>query len=140
MAPTERNNLTIKQEKFCLEYMKDGNGARSYRDSYNSSKMSEASISQAVNELLKNPKITVRIQELREETTKEGILSIEERKRILSDIARNVAYDKEGNASFTDARGAIDILNKMDAVYTIKQEVEHKGGVQLFIPKADKDL
>ena len=132
--------LTIKQEKFVLEYMKDGNASRAYRETYNTSKSTDKSVNELSSTLLKNIKVSSRIKELREETTKQGILSIEERKRILSDIARNVTYDKDGNAGFTDARGAIDILNKMDAVYTIKQEVEYKGGITLFIPEQRDDL
>lgn len=127
------SKITIKQEKFCLEYLKDGNASRAYREAYNASKMKEASINVNASKLLKYTKIALRLKELRKETTTKAILSIEERKEILSNIAKNVAFDKEGNSNYNDARGAIDLLNKMDGVYVVKNQTEVSGVMTIQI-------
>lgn len=126
------SKLTQKQETFCLEYLKDGNATRAYRESYNTAKMKDATISNNAYMLLKNSEIIAKIESLRKEIAKPTILSIQERKEILTQIALNVAYDKDGNKNFTDARGAIDILNKMDAVYIQKNQTELTGNGPLF--------
>lgn len=121
------SNLTIKQEKFCLEYIKDGNASRAYREAYDASNMKEATINRNAKALTDDNKIATRIDELRQEIKSKAILSIEERKELLSMIAKNIAYDKEGNANYGDARGAIDLLNKMDGVYIQKNQTELSG-------------
>lgn len=121
------SNLTIKQEKFCLEYIKDGNASRAYREAYNTENMKPESINRKAKELFDNVKVAARIDEIRKETSSKAILSIEERKELLSMIAKNIAYDKEGNANYGDARGAIDLLNKMDGVYIQKNQTELSG-------------
>ena len=127
------SKITIKQEKFCLEYLKDGNASRAYREAYNASKMKEASINVNASKLLKDTKIALRLKELRKETTTKAILSIEARKEILSNIAQNVAFDKKGNSNYNDARGAIDLLNKMDGVYVVKNQTEVSGVMTIQI-------
>jgi phage terminase small subunit len=123
------NKLTQKQDKFCLEYLKDGNASRAYRESYSCSKMKEATVSNNAYMLLKHSEVIARIDELRKEIAKPTILSIQERKELLTKIAQSVSYDKEGNATYSDARGAIDLLNKMEAVYINKSQTELSGTV-----------
>ena len=133
------SKLTPKQENFCLEFMKDGNATRAYRESYDTSKMKEATINREAKALIDNHKIATRIDELREQIQKPTILSIQERKEILTKIALNVAYDKEGNCNYTDARGAIEILNKMDGIYIQKNQTEITSNGPLFQINLKKD-
>lgn len=126
------SKLTPKQDKFCLEYLKDGNASRAYRESYDTDNMKEATINREAKSLIDNPKIATRLEELKKEIAKPTILSIQERKEILTKIAQSVSYDRDGNPSYTDARGAIDLLNKMDAVYIQKQQTELTGNGPLF--------
>jgi hypothetical protein len=123
--------LTIKQEKFCLEYVIDGNASRAYREAYDAANMKEATISNSAYKLLQNDEIKAKIEQLRTETTKSSILSIEQRKELLTKIAMSEAYDKFGNPSFTDVRGAIDLLNKMDGVYVVKNQTELSGEIAI---------
>jgi phage terminase small subunit len=58
------SELTPKQEAFCLAYQETGVAATAYRKAYASASMSPASIHREAHELLKNPKITARLQEL----------------------------------------------------------------------------
>ena len=123
--------LTIKQEKFCLEYVIDGNASRAYREAYDAANMKEATISNSAYKLLQNDEIKAKIEQLRTETIKSSILSIEQRKELLTKIAMSEAYDKFGNPSFTDVRGAIDLLNKMDGVYVVKNQTELSGEIAI---------
>jgi phage terminase small subunit len=56
--------LTPKQECFCLEYVKSGNATKAYRLAYNAQHMKPAVIAVKACELLKNGKVTVRVDEL----------------------------------------------------------------------------
>ena len=131
--------LTQKQENFCLEYIKCGNASEAYRRSYNAEKMKDATITNNAYKLLENNDIATRVQELRERATSSAILTVEQRKELLTKIAQNVTFDKDGNAGFSDARGAIDLLNKMDGLYIQKNQTELSGvvGVTYYAPEKD---
>ena len=117
-------SLTIKQERFVLEYMKDGNASRAYREAYDAENMKESSINVNASKLLSDTKIAQRVQELRNKETESAIISIEKRKELLTKFI----YDEDTN----NAMKAIEILNKMDGVYVVKQQTEVSGtlGVQ----------
>jgi len=59
---------TLKQERFALEWFKEGNASQAYRDCYNAQNMKPETIWTEACLLLKNPKVAKRIQELREST------------------------------------------------------------------------
>lgn len=60
-------NLTPKQEKFCIEYIKTGSKSEAYRLSYECSKMNPDTINRAASAMFDNYKITTRVQELQKE-------------------------------------------------------------------------
>jgi phage terminase small subunit len=64
MSNSER--LTIKQNNFVAEYMKDGNASKAYRIAYDTDNMLAASIEQNACVLLKNVKVQSRIEECTE--------------------------------------------------------------------------
>lgn len=72
--------LTPKQEAFCVAYIETGNASEAYRVSYDCSRMKPASINRTAKEMLDNPKITARLEELRQavlerhETTVDDLL------------------------------------------------------------------
>lgn len=121
--------LTIKQDNFCLAYVQNGNAAESYKQCYNTENMKPESIYRKATELMANGTIKARIEELRSKTVSKAIMGVEERKELLTKIAQNVTFDKEGNAGFNDATKAIEILNKMDGIYIQKNQTEHSGAV-----------
>lgn len=121
--------LTQKQENFCLAYIKCGNASQAYRESYNAEKMTEKSIWEKACELKANVKVAERIAELQDKATNSAIMTVEQRKELLTKIAQNVTFDKDGNAGFSDATKAIDLLNKMEAVYIQKNQTELSGEV-----------
>ena len=64
-------NLTDKREKFCrlfVEKMEDASAA--YRGAFRAENMKPETVHRCAHELLKNPKITARIEELRAEIAK----------------------------------------------------------------------
>jgi phage terminase small subunit len=121
--------LTQKQENFCLAYIKTGNASEAYRQAYNAEKMKSETINEASSRLLADSKIATRVKELTSKVEKKAIMSATERMELLSLIANNVTYDKDGNAGFGDATKAIEILNKMDGIYIQKNQTELSGAV-----------
>ena len=69
------------------------------------------------NKLQEDKKVMARLAELRAPETKKTIMSIERRREKLTEIAE----DEE--SSKADAMKAIDLLNKMDALYLQRQEI-----------------
>lgn len=76
--------------------------------------------------LLKNAEVQAAIKAKQAPKENRHILSIEQRKELLCEIA------SEGGS---DRTKALDILNKMEAVYIQKQEVTHSFGSQEEIIK-----
>jgi phage terminase small subunit len=62
--------ITLKQEKFCQEYMDTGNMSEAYKRSYNTSKMKPETINRAAFTLFHKSKINARIEQLREKFNK----------------------------------------------------------------------
>ena len=57
--------LTSKQENFCHAFIELGNASDAYRACYDIGQMKPATINRSAKELIDNPKITARIEELR---------------------------------------------------------------------------
>ena len=120
-----QGRLTVKQEKFCLEYAKTGNGTRSYLSAYSPNNSNSAAGSEA-HKLLKNPKIKARLKEIHERHNAEKIMQVEEMKMRLTNIARD-----EG--SIKNALKAIELLAKIGGLFVSKQEFEINTAVPIVI-------
>lgn len=59
------SNLSHKQESFCMAYIETGNATGSYKKAYAASKMSDNAIGVEAKRLLDNPKVTLRLEQLR---------------------------------------------------------------------------
>jgi phage terminase small subunit len=127
----EKKPLTQKQENFCLSYIQNGNAAESYRKCYNTENMKTESVYRKATELMATVTITSRIKELRDKAESKAIITLEQRKELLSKFAWEEESDK--------AMKAIDLLNKMDSVYVQKQDITTSGTVSIFLPTPDKD-
>jgi phage terminase small subunit len=57
--------LTSKQENFCLAFIELGNASDAYRAAYEAEKMKDETIWRSAHDVLKNPKVSARIDELR---------------------------------------------------------------------------
>lgn len=122
----EKTKLTVKQEKFCLEYARTGNAVKSYINAYNKPKDKYNSAGVESNRLLKNPKIQKRLNELYESHNRKKIMQAEEMKIKLTELAR----DSEDKKS---ALKAIELLAKMGGLFINRQELDISSTIPIVI-------
>lgn len=120
------SKLTQKQENFCQQYILTGNASEAYRQSYNTQAKPETINSKAKLMLKKDP-IRTRISELQEESKKEFMVSAEEKRKLLYELAItcSTTSDDTGKPMNPSAViSAIAELNKMDGhLAAIKQDI-----------------
>lgn len=113
--------MNDKQRAFCYEYIKDYNGTQSaIRAGY-----SEKTAGVQAEQLLKKLEISSFVSELTKQVQSEAIISVTERKELLSHIVMNA----EPNMVIR----AIDLLNKMDGVYNQSIVIRESERVQFNI-------
>lgn len=71
-------SLTPKQEAFAQHYVKHGNKSDAYRHAYNAENMPDESIWVKANEVSNHVKVSLRIQELRDEIKEKELYTLEE--------------------------------------------------------------
>lgn len=84
------NGLTPKQEKFSTLYIETGNASEAYRQSYDAEGMNDNSVGKTAHELLKNPKVAQRIEELRAEHRERHKVTVD---RIVAELALIAFHD-----------------------------------------------
>ena len=127
--------LTAKQEKFVQNIIKGMSQREAYKDAYKNNMTDKQCDEEACKLLNQNPKVNQRYKELIEKANNEAIMSAIERKKWLSDIINNkqkeeVYIEQDGieqkvaskNADLNTKMKAMDMLNKMDGIYTTKLE------------------
>lgn len=72
-----KNQLTAKQEKFCLAYMETGNASEAYRTAFHAPGMLSATVNRKAKELMDNGKITARLDELRKPAIEKAQITFE---------------------------------------------------------------
>jgi phage terminase small subunit len=90
MPNAKGNDLTPKQEAFCLAYLGTGNASEAYRRSYSAGKMKPETINEAACRMLANSKVAARMKELRERTVEHGVMSAAE---ALEEVTRLARFD-----------------------------------------------
>ena len=116
--------MTERQENFCLEYAKCGNATEAYKAAgYKTNTPGSAWV--CASQLLRNPKVKARVEELQAEIRSAKMMDIAERREVLANIARDSESTKQ------DVIKAIDTLNKMDGAYLNRTEIT--GGVPVVI-------
>ena len=84
---SKERSLTLKQEKFCHYYVDtDGNASEAYRMAYDAAKMKPESIWVAACILLKDYKVSIRINEIRAKRSKESEVKRATVEKVLMDI------------------------------------------------------
>ena len=103
------HGLTVKQEKFCTEYLQCGNASKAYRAAYNAGKMKDVTVNRNAFALLQNDKIATRIDQLRAESAKIAVL---DKAMILDDLMKikDEAMEPDSKGVMTDAQAAIRAL------------------------------
>ena len=71
------NELTQKQENFCLAYIETGNASEAYRKAYNAAGSSEKSVWELASKMLDNPKVISRLEALREQAARRALFTLE---------------------------------------------------------------
>jgi phage terminase small subunit len=134
--------LSVKQEKFCLEYAKTGNQRQAYLLAGYECKSDEA-IDAAASRLLRNVKVKERLAELAEEAKNASIADIVEMQQTLTSIIRKqmteevIVVESVGDymtearkmdkePSIRDIINAITTLGKMQGAFIekVQQEVD----------------
>ena len=122
--------LTGKQEEFAKNIVQGMSQADAYRSAYDVEDMSDNAIYVEASRLMDNPKVSLRIKELRDTLAKPTIMSAQERLEWLS-------YLVGADAGTTDKLRAIDIMNRMTGEYVQKIEADVKSDVTINIELSD---
>lgn len=94
------SSLTPKQELFAQKYLETGNASEAYRQSYDAGNMKPETVNRTAKELLDNPKIAARLNELKDLQLKRHNVTID---RVIAEYAKlafldiRKAFDSEGS-------------------------------------------
>jgi len=118
--------MNNQQKLFCQEYVKNGmNGTKAYMKVYPNS--SEKSAKDNASRLIAKDSIQKYIKELQNKSEDKAIMSIQDRMQWLTNLITS-----KTEQSVANKLKALEILNKMDGVYT--QKVEVQGDMNLNNP------
>ena len=120
--------LTPKQEKFCQEYVKTGNGSAAYRASYNATKSTPKTVNEKASQMLAHGKIKARVSELQEIESKKYDITREFIVKELLWVIENAKYSEK--IDFNAINKASDTLNKMFG-HNAPEKVEHSGELNI---------
>jgi phage terminase small subunit len=142
--------LTAKQEAFVKNIIDGMSQADAYRSAYPNQKMTDKTVWESASKLMKNPKVSARLQELRDSMMKPTIMTAQERLEYLTRVIKGeecekVAVAVDGKVEIVDEPTAIktrlnalDIMNKMQGEYTQKIEAEVSNAVNIKIELTDE--
>ena len=123
--------LTQKQEAFVQGILEGMSQADAYRSAYPNQRMTDKTLWESASKLMKNPKVTARLKELRDELAKPTIMSAQERLEWLTGL---IKCEEE---TTSDKLKAADIMNKMQGEYVQKVEADVKSEVTISIELSD---
>lgn len=123
-------NITIKQSKFIDVYLETGNASEAYRQAYSCDKMKDSTINRKAIELLRNGKITARVNELQKELKKSSNIRKE---AILEELACIAFADIRDYVRFTGKTISFKSFDELTdrqarAIESIKQT---QNGIEL---------
>jgi len=126
--------LTINQDKAAQEYVKHGNKSAAYRSVYSTKNMSANAVHVEASKLFDNPKVSLRVEELREKVAQASIMSAQEALLEVSRLARfdiRKLYDEDGSPI------PIHLLDKETAAAIQSVDIEEiwsgKGKSRVFV-------
>ncbi|PHS69126.1 MAG: terminase [Methylophaga sp.] len=143
------NDLTIKQENFCLKYIECGNASEAYRFAYSVKKMKDETIHEASSRLIADYKVSTRVKDLQEENKKRSDITTDQKKDWLKEVIERslqhkevTDHDGEGIGEFkfgaSDVIRAVNELNKMDGDHSpVKQDINGDIILALKIKRFD---
>jgi len=113
------NDLTPKQDGFCLSYIETGNASESYRLNYNVSKMSDAVLNNEASKLLNHHGITMRLEQIKQAHSVRHNITVDG----ITTMYKAVINDATANNQFGPAVSAITGLAKLHGLLTDKVEL-----------------
>ena len=127
----KKNELTEKQENFCNYYLDtEGNASEAYRMAYDASKMKPETIWSTASALLASHKVSIRIDELREERRKASEPSRKLVEEVLMDIVMagpQDCYMTDGKTGKTKLRSPSQLTKR--ARNAMKKMTNRRGEV-----------
>jgi phage terminase small subunit len=87
------SKLTLKQTTFCEYYIETGNASEAYRRAYDASRMKDETINERASRLLKEYKVSTRIEQIQKELRDKSDITKDEILSRLSAIARSDIRD-----------------------------------------------
>lgn len=147
--------LSVKQEKFCLEYAKLGNQRQAYCKAGYKCKSDEAADAGA-SRLLRNVKVKERLAEIAEEVKNASIADITEMQQTLTSIIRqqleeeviviesvgdfmSEARKMDKKPTIKDIISAINTLGKMQGLFVDKVEADIDMDLNITVDYGDGD-
>lgn len=147
--------LSVKQEKFCLEYAKSGNQRQAYFNAGYKCKSDETADVNA-SRLLRNAKVQARLAELAEEIKNASIADVVEMQQTLTKIIRqqmteevivvenigdfmSEARKMDKEPSIKDIINAINTLGKMQGVFVDKVQQEVDMDLNIVVDYGDAE-
>lgn len=123
------NDLTPKQENFCLAYLETGNASESYRRAYSATNMKENTITKRALELLEYGKIKGRLEELRMPIIERHNVTVDSLINELDEARVAALKTAQSSAAVSATMGKAKLLGFL----VDKQEVTGKNGTP-FVP------
>ena len=140
-------NLTHKQRKFVLEYMKTGNATESYKNAgYSASNDNIAGVEG--HKLLRHPKIKEALQEQVKNYKENAVMDAEEVLAELTKVARGETKEEvligmghgvqditEKGSATSDRLRALELLGRRYALFTdnVNNNTEIEGGIKVVV-------
>ena len=130
--------LTAKQEQFVKNIIDGMSQADAYRNSYDTSRMTDKTVHEKASRLMSDDKVRARLQELRDQMITPSIMTAQERLEYLTRVVKGEELEKSFDYSdgerievnmpptIRTRLTAVDIMNKMQGEYVTKVEGELK--------------
>ena len=120
MAGKGNQKLTPKQDDFCHKFLELKSASAAYRASYNAANSKPETVHRCATDLLNNPKIAARLDELRAGATKYTEITLEEVSTALRTALEMALESGQSSAATQAAMG----LGKLGGLVTDRQRIE----------------
>lgn len=132
------SGLTAKQDAFVQAYLRTGNQRAAYREAYNAENMSDAVVDVKACELMKNGKVSVRLQQMQERTAKRTEVTVETVQKKLEAAYLLAVAEKQTGAAVAAAMGMAKLHGLIVDQKHVKQETTATVNVQGSISAVDE--
>ena len=124
--------MTPKQEAFALAYVETGNASEAYRKAYNAVRMKPETVHRKAAELLKNGKITARVEALKAQHRQRHAITVDS---LVADLLR-IRQAAEADGQLNVARQSVMDVAKLLGLVVDKAEQRVNLAGELTTEKA----